>query len=373
MQDPIDREPTGQETANNELGLPRGLTIGIVIVFITMVLGTCFLVIFLYNLPVIFPPPAQPGTVAGLATPTPTLPAPRAVPSLTPTSVSPTLTNVPPTPSPAVTRAPAAAPPNGHIVFVTERMGFNSIFIMNADGTGQRLLVPHTGSYYDYSPAVSPDGRRLAFSSNREKPGTDNIYIMNIDGSSLTKITSTPNAKNASASWFPDNRQVAFVSNRTGRWQVYTMNDDGSNQRQIISSEQDSINVAVSPNGAQLAFLCGREICLANPDGSNVRALLQNGLPKDHLAWSPDSSLIAFTQASPGSSKTSIYVLDMQGNNRQVVANGGWPSWSSDGTRLAFSSDMEGTANLYAYNLSTGQISKLTTTNAADVTPIWTR
>jgi TolB protein len=244
---------------------------------------------------------------------------------------------------------------------------------MNTDSTGQRLLVPHKGNFYDYAPAVSPDGRQLAFSSNREGPGTDNIYVMNLDGTEIRKITSTPNAKNASSSWFPDGQRIAFASNRTGRWQAYTMNTDGSNVRPLLTSSQDIIDVAVSPNGDIIAYTCGREICLANSDGANSRVLLQNGLPKDHLAWSPDSSLLAFTQANPNSSKTSIYVLNMQGNNRQIIPNGGWPSWSPEGRQLVFSSDKDGVANLYLFNLDTADVARLTTSKAADYTPIWVR
>lgn len=355
-----------KEPISNEQGLPRGLTIGVMIVFATLVLGSCLLIVFLYNLPVLFPPPGTSGAKIGLATgtPSPLRPIPPATVPL------PTATTVP---SATPTRGPAAAPVSGRIVFVTERLGFNSIFIMNTDGSGQQLLVPHNGNYYDYAPAVAPNGRILAFSSNRERPGTDDIYVINLDGSGMNKITSTPGSKNASSSWFPDSRRLAFTSNRTGHWQVFTMNSDGSGVRQIIDSSQDSINVAVAPNGGMIAYVCGREICIANPDGSGQHVLWQNGLPKDHLAWSPDSSLLSFTQASPSSPKSTVNVLDMQGNTRQVISNGGWSNWSPDGRRLVFSSDMEGTANLYYYDLDSGAITRLTRTNAADTTPIWIR
>ncbi len=357
--------------------LPMGLSIGVLIVFVTLLMGVCLLAVFLYNLPVIFPPPGStPQSQGALATRTatyvPALPPPTKGPS-TPTPVlpggTPTQTAGPATP----TRGPAAPVAQGHIVFVTERNGFDSIYIMNADGSGQRPLVPHRGDYYDYAPAVSPDGRRLAFSSNREGPGTDNIYLMNMDGSNLVKITNTPNAKNASSSWFPDGRRLVFTSTRDGHWQPYAMNDDGSNMRRLVTSNEDVLNVEVSPDGSKLAYICGAEICLMNPDGSNPRVLLQNGMRKDHLTWSPDSSLIGFTQLNPTTGKSGIYILDMQGNNRQVVSNGGWSNWSPFGTQLVLSSDMPGIANLYLYNLETGQLTRLTTTSAADYTPVWTR
>ncbi|MBI4786889.1 MAG: PD40 domain-containing protein [Chloroflexi bacterium] len=362
----------------NQQSLPLGLSLGVILIFMTMVLGVCLLVVFLYNLPVIFPPPGANNQVAGLATVVPTatpsatpptpLPPPTATRTPTPPPVPPSVTPTRPAVAP-----PVAAPSPRQIVFVTERNGFNSIFIMNPDGSEQRPLVPRNGNYYDYAPAVSPDSRRLAFSSNREKPGTDNIYLMNLDGSGLTQITNTPNAKNASSSWFPDGRRLAFTSTRDGLWQAYTMNDDGSNVRRIIVSDQHILNVALSPDGSKLAYTCGKEICLANPDSSGQRVLLQNGLAKDHLTWSPDSNLLGLTQANPNSNKTSLYVLDMQGNSRQVVSNGGWSAWSPDGATLVFSSDIGGVANLYLYTLETGQVRQLTKTGKADYTPVWVR
>lgn len=347
------------------------------IVLVTVVIGICLLGTFVYNLPVIFPPASispqgfnyftlTPVAVSPAQTPTSSSVVAVATSQLSPTPL--------PDPSPtAPSPAPFATPANGRIVFVTERNGFNNIFIMNANGTGQRLLVPHIGNYYDYAPAVSPDSRRLAFSSNQEKPGTDNIYIMNMDGTNRTKITTSQNAKNWSSSWFPDGRRLAFSSNRQGIWQTFTMNDDGSNVKPLVRSNQDVINVEVSPSGSVIAYTCGKEICLADSDGSNPRVLLQNGLPKDHLAWSPDSTRLAYSQLNPSTGKTGVYVLDLNASPRQLVENGGWPSWSPDGTRIVFSSDMNGVANLYIYDFATAQVLRLTTTGAADYTPVWTR
>jgi Tol biopolymer transport system component len=153
---------------------------------------------------------------------------------------------------------------------------------------------------------------------------------------------------------------------------VYLRNGDGS-VRLIIPAYPEVINAQVSPNGAMIAYTCGPEICLANADGSNRRLLLQNGLRKDHLAWSPDSGMLAFTQQVPGANQTSVHLVDLNGRERPLVDNGGWPYWSPDGTRIVFSSDMRGVANLYVYDLNSLTYRQLTFTRAADITSVWIR
>ena len=115
---------------NEQRQLPMGLSIGVILIFITMVLGVCLLVVFLYNLPVLFPPPGANNQVAGIATlePTPTpipatptaLPPPSATQTPTP-SAPPSITFLPtaPTAQSTVSAPPAAAPSRERIIFVT--------------------------------------------------------------------------------------------------------------------------------------------------------------------------------------------------------------------------------------------------------------
>ena len=375
--------------------LPMGLSIGVIIIFITMTLGVCLLTVFLYNLPLIFPPPGANSQVAGLSTifptdtpafDTPTLlpfgfetlttPTVEATPSIPPTITPTTLPPPPDTPAPTLPVAtatalatPDAAPSSGRIVFVAEQNGA-SIFVMNHDGSGQRLLVPHKGNSHDFAPAVSPDGRRLAFASTRDKGDGDEIFVVNLDGTRLTQLTNTRKVRNVSPSWFPDGKRLAFASDRSGRWKAYTMDADGSHIAQYLENNQDILEVAVSPDGNKIAHTCGKEICLANADKSDRRVLLKNGLLKDHLAWSPDSNLLAFTQHEANSNMLSVYQVDLAGRSRQLVSNGGMASWSPDGNRIVFSSNMEGVSNLYSYDLRTGQVYRLTT-GAAIYASIW--
>lgn len=101
---------------------------------------------------------------------------------------------------------------------------------MNADGSEHRPLTRPLTPGHKGSLAWSPDGRKLAFV--RDRDANSEVYLMNANGSGQRNLTRNP-AHDADPAWSPDGQKIAFASNRDGNSGVYVMNADGSGQRKL--------------------------------------------------------------------------------------------------------------------------------------------
>jgi len=194
---------------------------------------------------------------------------------------------------------PAWSPDGTRIAFTSQRGPARGVYVMNEDGSGVKALTPST--WHSYRPAWSPDGTRIAFVSVRDGDAAD-VYVMNADGSGEVRLTNHP-ADDTDPAWSPDGTRIAFASERDGSAQIYVMNADGSGVTRLISSPFPGGHPAWSPDGSRLAFTgnrcddppysanCYPTVFVAGPTGPPVAV----GLGEDP-AWSPDGRKIAVTR-----------------------------------------------------------------------------
>ncbi len=232
------------------------------------------------------------------------------------------------------------------IAFSSDRDGNLEIYSVDTDGRGLVRLTNHPGR--DTQPAWSPDGRKIAFTSDRRNGFSLEIYVMNADGEKFVQLTTDhpPAVNDESPSWSPDGTKIAFASNRGDSYDIYVMNADGNNLVQLTQGRAKEVSPCWSPDGTKIAFTSSgnvlkSEIYVMDADGANPVNLTQNpeALNKDP-SWSPDGRRIAF--ASWGVGNHDIYVMDADGKNvnqlNDNLAGDAFPAWSPDGNHIAFTS-----------------------------------
>ncbi|HZZ79226.1 MAG TPA: hypothetical protein VFE62_11945 [Gemmataceae bacterium] len=181
--------------------------------------------------------------------------------------------------------------------------------LMNADGSGQKNLLPHKTAFEE-SPRYSSNGEKIAWTSTRNK--NQDIWIMNADGSAMKALTTDP-AIDHSPTWAPDSKRIAFVSARAGNLDIWVMNADGSEQKRLTDHPRIDTWPVWSPDGKKIAFTSNRdgnyEIYLMNPDGTGQQNLSQHPGSDHWAAWSPDARKLAWISNRDG--EYAIYVQEV--------------------------------------------------------------
>jgi Tol biopolymer transport system component len=204
------------------------------------------------------------------------------------------------------------------------------ISAMKANGTKKRRL-----SDFGNFPDISPDGSRIAFSGAPSGSTNVDIWVIDIDGGGLTRLT-TAEGQDQFPAWSPDGTKLVFASTRTGVKQVWLMNADGSDQEQLTLDATPKDQVPDwSPEGTQIAYVArtapaGGDIWIVNADGSNPHPIT-SGADKLGAAWSPDGTQIA-TLDWP---TRTIEIMNADGGDVHPVHPGGIqfvPGWQPRGT-----------------------------------------
>lgn len=287
------------------------------------------------------------------------------------------------------------------------------IYLMDPDGTNARRLTD-TAVAGEAFAALSPDGKKVVFDSNRNNAPGDpsnigDLFVMNTDGTEQTLLTD-----GSSATWSPDCKDVAYAASASGSGtpihqfpgapttdgDIFVANVDdlltGVEQRRNLTDSPGLIETdadwspAGSPGGSQVAYTrhpasipnptvaVEAEIYALDADGSGLpQQLTDNGTEERSPAWSPDGTKIAFMCGigGAGNARFEICVMNADGTGLVRLTNNtvfdGGPHWSPDGDQIVFQSPVAPQRNhVFVMNADGTEQTQLTTVGN-NLFPTW--
>jgi Tol biopolymer transport system component len=202
---------------------------------------------------------------------------------------------------------PAISPDGARFAFASNRTGSNEIWIANLDGSNPRQLTSMGGAMTS-GPRWSPDGRRLVFASHTANNG--DIYVIAADGTSMRRLTTQP-SNESRPSWSSDGRSIYFTSNRSGVDHIWRMPVDGSDPA-IDVTKSAAIEGYESADGRLLYFVRNYDLggIMSVPVDGGPQTLVVPGV--HHSFWaSTRAGLVYLTvHETPGTAKPAIRLFD---------------------------------------------------------------
>ncbi len=200
---------------------------------------------------------------------------------------------------------PRWSPDGTRVAFHSDLEGSNDIFIVNADGSGLRRITDHPGE--DFDPDWMPDGR-LVFASDRD--GDQNIWIMDLDSGATSQLTHYDGGRTGGPTPSADGRRIAFSSDQLFSWQVYVLDSRSGDIERLTGPIPGRCNPAWRPATDLIAYMAGGDLV-----GTDLRTVGADGSGGDNLAGS-------------------------EGDNQD-------PQYAEDGSRLVWVTDRHGSWEIY--------------------------
>ena len=236
------------------------------------------------------------------------------------------------------------------IAFTSIRDGNTEIYVMDGDGRNQRRVTVNPA--LDRLPAWSPDGKKIAFVSNRNNENIDHRQIWVIDADGKNPIRLTDGWMDTYPDWSPDGTKIVYDTHlvpedhHLAPGGITVMDADGNNTRLVKNAR--GVHPTWSPDGKRIAFISTVDVVnhvfVMDADGRNRMQLTHDFVRKRLPSWSHDGKRIAYTGDNV------IWVVDSDGENpRQITwhVTEDHPSWSPDSESIVFTSFGRGPWNYW--------------------------
>ncbi|MCL6266936.1 hypothetical protein [Flagellimonas myxillae] len=252
--------------------------------------------------------------------------------------------------------SPKFSPDGEHVIFGTYKYGGYKVAIAKSDFSQQRKFTK--GPHYTYVGSWSPDGKKVAYNKVDTKnapyyQGDFEIFVTELDGTSDINLSNTKGS-DFGPIWSPDGRKIFFGSDRSGNSDIYEMDADGKNVKNLTNTmDVDEFGFSLSPDGSMIAF---------------------HAIPKKGQKRYID----LYTMSSDGSGRKNLTHNQNAKRNLFVPYYEGAPpifygtSWSSDGKTIAFSSKRNSpNFQVFTIGLNGQELKQLTHNKGNNVFPVW--
>ncbi|HSW50196.1 MAG TPA: hypothetical protein VLH09_08480 [Bryobacteraceae bacterium] len=264
------------------------------------------------------------------------------------------------------------------IYFESNRSGSREIWSMDPDGSDQKQLTFYKA--IAMRPAVSPDGALLACTADMK--GGWMIRVQSLLTGGRLPFFNPPSTLNQTPDFTPDGMRIVFSSNLVGggNQQLYIANVDGGDMQRLTYSNSIDVEPRVNPKtGNELVFVSGRsgmpQIYRMSIEGADVQRLTDGDGEAVNPAWHPDGQHIVFSWTrgfSPGN--YNVFVMDVATRQYVQLTHGLGrnenPYWAPDGRRIVFSSNRDGGTQIWTMLADGTQPQKLTT-QGRNMRPVW--
>jgi len=248
------------------------------------------------------------------------------------------------------------------LIFNSNRDGNENIYSINIDGTGlTRLTDSHRNDLY---PEVSPDGEKIAYTS--DIGGVWQIMIMDWDGGNKRQVTKN-NFKCAYPSWSYDSKYIYFEGYIEGDWELYRIKSDGTEQKRLtFNHNSHDWHPSGHPQGYDIIYESGvtghENIYVMNHDGSGIVRICSDDARRRVPDVSPDGKKITYMRYS--GRYADIWIMNYNGQNEtRLTSNSeedGHPSFSPDNKYIVYEERRGSREDIILINLATGEKTNIT-------------
>jgi Tol biopolymer transport system component len=271
-------------------------------------------------------------------------------------------TGAAPVPAPFLNINPSWSPDGTRLAFESSRHGGSEIYVINLGTGAERRLTFSDPDIENTHPSWSPDGTTIVFDSNRD--GTWNLYSIRSDGTGERRLTSPAGASAGAVTenfarhpeWSPDGRLIAFDSDRDGNGEFYVIRPDGTGLRRITESSANESHPLWTPRGELVVARTEdgkRSLWAVHAESGNTRSLFDASRNYGGVNISPNGRRFVYLSSAEATPRLFVAPMDGSAPPRPITPPGATSyeaAWSRDGRRIAFYSDRTGAHELYVMN-----------------------